>query len=195
MRITTLTQYKQDARTSTEKCVAVHSAAGRWREQRALDAVEHIGAFSRARLHRLAISCCGMRVSRSCCCVNTPSTSTARAHTSTEASKLRSCFMMSASDKICEQRVVELQNLGGGRQPAAALSVPSATVKTGAAHRCAVGCLCAHACPARVAHDWRLRPAPGGWRGGVNFWRTIADPLYQSYRLHCVRKLTSFRRS
>ena len=44
MCITTLTQYKQDARISTEKCVAAHSAAGSWREQRARDAVGASGA-------------------------------------------------------------------------------------------------------------------------------------------------------
>ena len=33
MYITTLTRYKRDSRISRKKCVAVHSAAGSWREQ------------------------------------------------------------------------------------------------------------------------------------------------------------------
>ena len=42
MHITTLTRYKRDSRISTKKCVAAHSAAVSWREQRVRDAVEHL---------------------------------------------------------------------------------------------------------------------------------------------------------
>ena len=66
MHITSLTQYKQDSRISMEKCVAAHSAAGSWREQRVRDAVEHLPAarpLGVPDLHRHMVAWIGMRES------------------------------------------------------------------------------------------------------------------------------------
>ena len=99
MRTITLTQYKQDARISTEKCVAAHSAAGSWHEQRARDAVEHLptaAPFGMPEVHRHATIRIVMRFSLYLGLHN-PSASTKRAHVSTDASSLRRRYISSAS--------------------------------------------------------------------------------------------------
>ena len=66
MHITTLAQYKRDTCISTEKCVAAHSAAGSWREQRVRDAGEHLHTgrpLGVPDLHRHTVAWIGMRES------------------------------------------------------------------------------------------------------------------------------------
>ena len=93
-------------------------------------------------------------------------------------------FAMSAArGQVCERRVMKLQNLGGRRTfcGGAVDALSDGEEQSGASLRCRR--------PRRprvpqkkkiVAHD---RPERLPFRLGLDFRSTIADPLYQSYRL------------